>query len=563
VLLAALVMLHQTILLRQTSSLPSFLLDHRDLQHIDSALDSPHAGIATATATADRTPAAAAGPTERTQVPIAQRIDTDWEQQQSSSNSKDTEIEEGDQWLTMHDFDVYLDAFSDSWYMSLATFMDIDAARMKEIEAVEEACFVMYENREEKVRMALDWLDFGVEHMSKWWKVLEAPRDEYPHHRVVRILDQYVQERIRSIRQHDSLSARSLLRPTVALVAFQQYAVRGVQDDALQRRSQELTVASLSATIASLMQAGMGRIVVVGHDQQQESERPLVHEAFSRFAPDQAYGTQLAYVTVSDDMVKTDFMSVNVPRGALLGLRRALEENDPEWTAQWLGRNATGSTHPWRFVYLTEPDTILHARPSSLAVMERMLEKGMILVPHRLQPVPYEGDVPASNQSHTFISKVQVAASTSPNILELDAADSDAACCDEQMGTLRPGPKAAIAAGLGSQCGWDRWWLCGFGAQQSQQPSNEHNGSHPYRSNHSLILDHYQLIRLRQGTGVTLISGSSHGRRCFPTLRGTCTRKMRPPTQEAPVRPTNPWITPKRLQERRAMNQNATVATAT
>jgi hypothetical protein len=458
---------------------------------------------------------------------------------------------------------VYLDAFSDSWYMSLETFRDTDATRMRQIEAVEEACFVMYESREERVRMALDWLDFGVEHMSRWWKVLEAPRDEYAHHRVVQILDQYASERIRSIRQLDSLNARSLLRPTVALVAFQQYKVRGVQDGGLQRRSQQLTVASLSATIASLIQAGMGRVVVVGHDQQQESERPLVREAFSRFAPDQASGTQLAYVTVSDDMVKTDFMSVNVPRGALLGLRRALEENDPEWTAQWLGPDATRSTHPWRFVYLTEPDTILHARPSSLPVVERMLEKGMILVPHRLQPVPYEGDVPESNQSHTFISKVQVAESKSPTILQLDAAQSGAvACCDEQMGTLRPGPKAATAAGLGSQCGWDRWWLCGF-ADQQKQPSSGHNVSHPNRGNHSLILDHYQLIRLRQGTGVTLLSGSSHGRRCFPTLRGTCTRTMRPPTQPLQVRPKNPWITPKRLQERQASNQNATVATPT
>jgi hypothetical protein len=587
-MIAALVVLHQRLLLSQTSSMLASLegRDRRILQRDNSTyLKSSYAG-SKATAAAAEASSSSSTKSDRTlpAVPTAraqQQLTN--EEQRFGSNKNDSLIsntndndKDDDEWLTMRDIDVYLDAFSDSWYMSLSTFLETDRTRMEEIEAVEEACFVMFEDREEKVRMALDWLDFGVEHMSTWWKVLAAPLNAYAHRRVVQYLDRYVADRLRSIRHQDgpSNTARSLLRPTLALVAFQRYQVRGhdePSDEALRRRSDQLTVSSLSAAIASLRQAGMGRIVVVGHDQQEDAERPLVHQAFKRFAPNStesasanhdimdAHGTQLAYVTVSDDMVKTQFMAVNVPRGALLGLRLALEGADREWTTQWLGHNVTESVHAWKFVYLTEPDTILHARPTSLASMERMLQKGMILVPHRLQPVPYEGDVPESNQTHTFISREQVARSTAASILELDAADSNVACCDEQRGALRPGPNAAAAAGLGAQCGWDRWWLCGFGSQQPNTSSHSHQG------NHSLILDHYQLIRLRQGTGVTLVSGSSHGRRCFPALNATCTRRIRPLTQQLQlVRPKNPWITPKRLQERRARrNQNASIAATT
>jgi hypothetical protein len=576
-LLVALMMLHQRLLLRQTSSMLLAPLEgvdrRRFLAHNSSTnLKSSYADSkAMAAAAEEASSSLPLSDRTLTAVPTTRALQmTTTEERFGSDNDDD------DEWLTMQDFDVYLDAFSDSWYMSVETFRATDLKRMHEIEAVEEACFVMFESREERVRMALDWLDFGVEHMSTWWKVLEAPVHRYAHESVVQSLDRYVADRLRSIRQNNpSNTARSLLRPTLALVAFQRYQVRGHDEpsnEEVRRRSDQLTVSSLSATIASLRQAGMGRIVVVGHDQQQDAERPLVHQAFKRFAPNRtasrtafhhimdAHGTQLAYVTVSDDMVKTQFVAVNVPRGALLGLRRALEGTDREWTTQWLGptnHTAESAHHPWKFVYLTEPDTMLHVRPARLAAMERMLQRGMILVPHRLQPVPYEDDVPESNQTHTFITREQVAASAAAIVVDLDAADSGVACCDEQRGTLRPGPKAAAAAGLGAQCGWDRWWLCGFGSQQPNNSTNSHQG------NHSLILDHYQLIRLRQGTGVTLVSGSSHGRRCFPTLNGTCTRRTRPPTQQALVRPKNPWITPKRLQERRARNQNAPIAATT
>jgi hypothetical protein len=591
--IAALVVLHQRMLLLQRSSMLASLEGrdrHRFLTWDNSTnLKSSCAGSKAMGAAAEASSSSSSSSTKSDRtlaaVPTARAIlaqMTNEEQRFGSEKhisliSKDNDDDKEDEWLTLQDFDVYLDAFSDSWYMPLSTFLETDRTRIEEIEAVEEACFVMFEDREEKVRMALDWLDFGVEHMSTWWKVLEAPINAYAHRRVVQYLDRYVADQLRLIRHQDgpSNTARSLLRPTLALVAFQRYQVRGhdePSDEAVRRRSDQLTVASLSATITSLRQAGMGRVVVVGHDQQQQAERPLVHQAFSRFAPNSTayatafhetiyvYGTQLAYVTVSDDMVKTDFMAVNVPRGALLGLRLALEGTDREWTTQWLGQtnNTAGSAvHPWKFVYLTEPDTILHERPASLLKMERMLQNGMILVPHRLQPVPYESDMPESNQTHTFITREQVAASAAATVVDLDAADSNVACCDEQRGTLRPGPKAAAAAGLGARCGWDRWWLCGFGSQQPNTSSHSHQG------NHSLILDHYQLIRLRQGTGVTLVSGSSHGRRCFPTLNATCKRRIRPLTQQQLVRPKNPWITPKTLQERRVRKQNASVTTST
>jgi hypothetical protein len=40
------------------------------------------------------------------------------------------------------------------------------------IKTVEDGCFQVFrQRRDASVKMTLDWFDFSVEHLSKWWKV--------------------------------------------------------------------------------------------------------------------------------------------------------------------------------------------------------------------------------------------------------------------------------------------------------------------------------------------------------------------------------------------------------
>jgi hypothetical protein len=458
----------------------------------------------------------------------------------------------------MADFYVYLDAFSDSWYMSTRLFLD-SKANMDDIDGVEEACFLMFEGKEEKVRMSLDWLDWGVEHMSKWWKTVGAPQNEYANRRVVESFHQYSATHLKGEAAEEYEPHRALLRPTVAVVAFQAYAEPGSRhDEKLNRRCRDLTVASLAATLSSLVQVGMGRIVVVGHEKERVLEEPQILEAFDLLAVQAndnsgadsgkgstmamanervVRGSRLAYVTVPTDMVRTDFVSANMPRGALLGLHRAFTDNNHSWTRDWLGEEALDPLTPpeslWKFVYLIEPDTFLHTRPRTVATLAKMLHDGYVLAPHRLQPIPYQSDFPNSTAWHTLLGEEQLSSSPFPTIATLDARTD--ACCDEQKGAHRPGSHQAV----GSNCG-DFWWLCGF---------NENQGEERF-GNHSRILDHYHLMRLRRGTGVTTLAGSEHGRRCLPVVNGGCQRKSSDPTKAA-RRLRNPWVTPNKQKQRR------------
>ena len=47
----------------------------------------------------------------------------------------------------------------------------------------------------ENIRMTKDWLDFSVEHMSKWWKVINFGGGEEAVNRVIGILGNYTSKK--------------------------------------------------------------------------------------------------------------------------------------------------------------------------------------------------------------------------------------------------------------------------------------------------------------------------------------------------------------------------------
>lgn len=402
------------------------------------------------------------------------------------------------EWLQIPEFQLYPDSFSDSWLMNKKTFLETNLSK---IESVEDACFESFTGRRKQLRMPLDWLDFSVEHMSKWWRVLHVPTFNYTLERVLSIFERYRLERLEASLHFPP----QFLQPTIALIAFQQYKQ---EDGTYASESRRLTISSLAATISSLVQVGMGRIVVVGYEFDDET---VVRATFRELgAPTSAVqvsllGSELDYVRVTPDMVVSKYEPVNLPKASLYGLRHAMVGNDTRWTQQWLGSNPL----QWQYVYLTEPDTMLNTRPSALPHLKTALQDSLILAPHRLQPIPFEADVPESPLPDTFVP----ADFKTP--IQLDSLVGDS-CCDEQAGSYRPGSYAESK----EHCG-NFWWMCGFPEQTTK------------KYNHSRLV-HYDFMRLRQGTGVVTLAGTEHGRRCLPKKQSRCERRVSP---HRPARP--------------------------
>jgi hypothetical protein len=142
-----------------------------------------------------------------------------------------------------------------------------------------------------------------------------------------------------------------------------------------------------------------------------------------------------------------------LPKATLLGLQRALRgEGGAEL---WLGE-----TRP-KYVYFTESDSVLHLRrPANVRAALDAAPISTIVVPHRLQGIPVEN-----------LSNVTV-----------KWADAGASCLD-------------TGAYPAFETHWPKcdnfWYRCDGGRFAA-----------------------YGLLRLRSGTGLTVLSGTEHGRQC-------------------------------------------------
>lgn len=286
-----------------------------------------------------------------------------------------------------------------------------------------------------------------------------------------------------------------LLHPTIAIVPFMSYVKKGSGQVTLDR-STNLTIASLGATLASMARVGFGRIVVVGLD---DGDECLVREAFELLPSSNnsknQNATDYAYVQIRNETwYRTKFIPYNVPRAAITGLQHAFRGELPEGDIKlWLGNDK----EYWKYVYLTEPDTILQTRMSSLEAIHDALEEKLVLMPHRLQPVPHYTDVEGTS-SLNYLK--QLGAFRDKVVIELDQEND--ACCEE---VARPY----------SQFGECRnfWYMCGFASYDCR----DKNAS-SFDEGHKRLIP-YDLIRIRGGTGIVSVAGSVHGRSCRPERR--------------------------------------------
>ena len=72
-------------------------------------------------------------------------------------------------WMATHDdyFSKRSGYYSGAWLQPVSTFVKTE---MKGMNLLEDASHFVYRQHKSKTRFSLDWMDFSVEHMSKWWK---------------------------------------------------------------------------------------------------------------------------------------------------------------------------------------------------------------------------------------------------------------------------------------------------------------------------------------------------------------------------------------------------------
>jgi hypothetical protein len=390
------------------------------------------------------------------------------------------------------------DLFSASWLQPVESFLKFDTSG-KNLATKQAGSNALFQSNLKRVQMTLDWLDFSVEHLSSWIHATDTLKYNDNNVAFHVILSKFY-EYIKSVVIHDSNTS---MKDTIAVIAFEPWSSRTKPHVATQ-----LSVASLAATIASLIQAGFGRVVVVGYHVQDEeyaneSFRLLLslisskHNGWSNTSAksllDKIQGTEMAYVRAATEEVISLKTPINIVKGALAGLQNALMSTKRQY--EWLGAARNASS--WKYVYLTEADSILQTKPSSLPYLKQALDQGMILAPHRLQALPHEYDLAGMNKNRNKMVPATTVGNFS-TILQLHPWEG-AVCCDEYSQVYhKPWEQYP-------KCN-SHWWQCGFNDKQD----------------HSR-LEHYNLIRLSNpGMNLVSLAANHNGRQCKPSNSGTC-----------------------------------------
>lgn len=160
------------------------------------------------------------------------------------------------------------------------------------------------------------------------------------------------------------VQGESALSRTIALIAYQP-----IESQSNKVRGHTLARNALAATIASLYQVGFGRIVVVGYRGGDErsvlNAFGMVNSTFRARREDKIiHDVELEYVRISSkEWVFTRHVNINIIRGSIIGLQLALTKQlNATQTRMWLGSRSDAADY-WKYIYLSEPDTLLHTKP--------------------------------------------------------------------------------------------------------------------------------------------------------------------------------------------------------
>eukprot|EP00977_Amphora_coffeiformis_P017059 scaffold5478_cov161-Amphora_coffeaeformis.AAC.13 len=467
--------------------------------------------------------------------------------------------------------------FSATWWQSVERLRGLP---VQNIRFCEHAQFlVMHGGNGQEYRLTTDWTGFAVEHLSRWWKmlhydqtkpsrVINAGADpkavptappaaaggyQKAYQRVIRNLVHYV------VRVLSPMSSRPLpmqvTQQTLVTVAYLPYNSQYHPE-----RARRLTIVNVAATLASLIQYDMGRIVVLADVEDYQFTLTEIWPRvilFLQLVEQQKLTTLhpedlLAYLETHESEIKIDLEGTitihstelqltsaptrnyhrlyghqkMVPRSAVQLMHKALFGAPPadassnatsleEWNVfqrKWLGEQSLDSTASrtsrWKYAYLTEPDSILISKRHVLEQIQSHLNKNLVFTPHRLQPVPHEFDfrttAPGNNDDGIPIDPLPQLYVPAVGNWSTVRPVTDA-CCDvgyAQDPNLRGGGK----------CG-QFWFACGFGKVSKLEVVEK------FRQEAVDRLTRYgpfRMVQFMQGTRLIHLAGSESGRICIP-----------------------------------------------
>jgi hypothetical protein len=378
--------------------------------------------------------------------------------------------------MSIKDFLDIDQAYSGVWWQHVSNFMKYNPYTLTNLEGASFAPW--YEVGFNHVKMALDWLDFAVEHLSHYHKLLlEEGFDSALYNGMMLRMQNYIQAH----EVHDeSPPTTNGLAPsrTIALLPFMTWPEK------IHSPSAQLSIWSLAATVVSLMQIHVKRILVVCRS---ELDLKLVHKVFENII---SPFSELAVVLSNANLTGVETQGKLMPKQAMIGLQMALTKN----MSQALQQDWLGDSDNFDYIYYSEPDLILNIRPSAIPAITAIMDGGNIMAAHRMQPLPHVDDFP----NHTTPQRLAPAVDnfSANNILKVDP--DQIRCCD--AGNHYP------ALEIEDPCSSFRW-QCGF----YKRGVNYMNSQEAYQAHH--LLHPYSLMRLEMNQ-VTL-AGSEHNRMCI------------------------------------------------
>jgi hypothetical protein len=383
------------------------------------------------------------------------------------------------------------------WWQDLKHFLEVNASGIGHLEAASHKVF--NSNDGGRVRMARDWFDFAVEHLSMYHRHFNVNSEKtgIPFERLISQLVEYIQKTKAYPLEKDAAPAS-----TIVVCAFNVKTVlEGGPHYSKGEKENQLRIHSLAATLASLWQVGMGRVVVVGA---QPVDGEAAKVAFDLVSGKTKSSMELSFV-ISNNITTGLDNNALMPKQAIAGLQMALiGKLNTSQTQAWVGDTATR----WKYVYFTEPDLVLSSRPGSIHALTSELEKGRVLAGHRLQPIPHALDFPGFEDRRNNLVPA-VGNFSAASIPDVDTAEY--ACCD--AGNGRPGRDIPQP-----ECG-TFWYQCGFNMRNKNYSNLEgvldaHRRKVPY-----------SWMRLSTGTGSVMMATTEHARQCTLLHHGSCSPK--------------------------------------
>jgi len=245
----------------------------------------------------------------------------------------------------------------------------------------------------------------------------------------------------------------------------------------------------------------------------------------------------------------------NVPRGAIIGMQLALSGKMKSKNEQikWLGERynnknksdsnsvlnleeeLSSSSSYWKYVLLTEPDSVLNLNHDLLPLMKNALDEGISLFPHRIHPLPHETDLPNDTTLNRGLYLPNVAPFSNVTTLdplwdddEDDNEDEEyIACCDG--GNVWPGFEGF------KRNPQSKWWENGFRYLNDDGKNNNRNNNSTniditaasynltkIKNGHRRLLK-YKWMRLKDGVGL-VFGSNNNGRFCVPS-KTMCTNE--------------------------------------